>query len=408
MKNKKAWIMGAGRVVLAVVLLGAVFKFAITIYDTVELADGRTVTGTLVEWSDERVEIRSDGEVLSFESSELAADDGASAVKRGLVSILKGMTPGSYVAGLLLLGVIPSIAAVRWRLLLSAQGIHIGFWWALELTYLGLFFNNLRLGLTGGDVVKAYYATKITSTKKTNAVVTVFLDRLVGLAMLAMVAGVAVCLTLALPARERSSEYSKVAYLVAVFMALVVVGGVAFFSRRLRRVGKAMVRKAPGYTRVRGTKVAGRLLEMLRRIDSALFLYRYKKRVIFYACVLSVVAHSGAITAIYCFGLALQIREATLVNYFAIVPICFIVSSVPLTPAGWGVGEVVFQFFFGIVGVARTPAVTLSVIYRLTQAIWTLPGAVVMMFQRERPTVEEVEKEVGGGLPAGEDASGDD
>ncbi len=61
--------------------------------------------------------------------------------------------------------------------------------------------------------------------------------------------------------------------------------------------------------------------------------------------------------------------------------------------------------FFGAVGVPGTAAVTMSIIYRLTQAIWTLPGGVILMFQRDRATVEEVEAEMSPELLGSEDVA---
>ena len=43
------------------------------------------------------------------------------------------------------------------------------------------FFNAFLLGSTGGDLLKAYYAARETHHKKTEAVVTVFVDRIIGL-----------------------------------------------------------------------------------------------------------------------------------------------------------------------------------------------------------------------------------
>ena len=49
------------------------------------------------------------------------------------------------------------------------------------LYFIGHFFNSFMPGATGGDFVKAYYASKESSHKKTEIVATVFIDRLVGL-----------------------------------------------------------------------------------------------------------------------------------------------------------------------------------------------------------------------------------
>jgi hypothetical protein len=52
---------------------------------------------------------------------------------------------------------------------------------ATGITFVAQFFNSFLLGSTGGDVIKALYAARETHHKKTEAVVTVFVDRLLGL-----------------------------------------------------------------------------------------------------------------------------------------------------------------------------------------------------------------------------------
>jgi hypothetical protein len=86
------------------------------------------------------------------------------------------------------------VGAVRWRMLLAVQGIHITLWESVRLTYIGWFFNNWLPGATGGDFVKAFYIARQTHHKP-EAITTVFLDRLIGLIAMCMLgaAAVAVC-----------------------------------------------------------------------------------------------------------------------------------------------------------------------------------------------------------------------
>ncbi|MCD6406216.1 MAG: flippase-like domain-containing protein, partial [Planctomycetes bacterium] len=191
MRIKKAHLWAAARVLLAVTLLGIIFKYMIPVSDTVYLKDGSHISGTFVDFGEGVVGIITEKgtDPIVIPVGEIATKDGELRTARGFIPLLREMTLGAYLVGLVMLGWIPWLASLRWKSLLGAQGIRIGFWRTLELTYLGLFCNNFMPGLTGGDVVKAYYASKLTSTKKTNAVVTVFLDRLIGLVMLGAVAG---------------------------------------------------------------------------------------------------------------------------------------------------------------------------------------------------------------------------
>jgi len=72
------------------------------------------------------------------------------------------------------------IFVARWSLLLKVQSIKIGFWPAVRLHFLGLFYNNCLPGAIGGDLPRAWYVTKHTD-KKLEAVLSVFVDRVIGL-----------------------------------------------------------------------------------------------------------------------------------------------------------------------------------------------------------------------------------
>ena len=52
------------------------------------------------------------------------------------------------------------LSALRWRVVLSAQGIHYSVRETFSLTMIGWVFNQLMLGTVGGDVVKAYLVAR--------------------------------------------------------------------------------------------------------------------------------------------------------------------------------------------------------------------------------------------------------
>lgn len=410
MKIKRAHLWAVGRILLAVILLTIVFKYLIPIRDTVELADGTEVTGAFLERSDESIVMETAGGVRTIPHSDIArGEDGSLKIARGFIPLVREMTPGRYLAGLVLLAMIPWLAALRWQALVKGQDIPMGYWKAIELTYLGLFCNNFMPGLTGGDFAKAYYASKLTSTKKASAVVTVFLDRLIGLVMMAWLAGAAVCLTLLAPVGPNSAAFTKAGYIVAACMILSLVGIVCFFSTRIRALGTRitgwMLKVVPGLETFASFRLVQAYISIVKRMDEAVFLYRHKKRILVWAAVISLLAHSSAITAVYLFARALNVTTVDVVSCFVVVPVAFIVSSIPVAPAGWGIGEMAFKTFFAAVGVAAAAAVTISIVYRLSQAICTLPGGLIIMIQRKRPAYDEAHGELKRDLQEPVDAS---
>ena len=92
---------------------------------------------------------------------------------------------------LVLMGVTIVLGVFRWRMVLRVHGLELSLGRATEISFIAHFFNSFLLGSTGGDLLKAYYAARETHHKKTEAVVTVVVDRLLGLfAMLVFVSTV--------------------------------------------------------------------------------------------------------------------------------------------------------------------------------------------------------------------------
>src|SRR5215217_7423435 len=96
--------------------------------------------------------------------------------------------PVWLLAGFLVYGVIEILAAVRWRWLLLVQGIELGWARLFALIFIGIFFNFFIPGGTGGDVVKIFYLLKETPGQRGPALLSVFVDRVIGVVTLALFA----------------------------------------------------------------------------------------------------------------------------------------------------------------------------------------------------------------------------
>ena len=136
------------------------------------------------------------------------------------------------IAGVLTFGMCLFVVSVRWKVLLAAQGLELSLGRALELYFIGHFFNSFLLGATGGDIVKAYYAARETHHKKAEAVATMLMDRIMGL--LALVALVVVIMMIRLKFFLTYTETRvALAFFVGLF-AVSLVGTVLVFHQDIR------------------------------------------------------------------------------------------------------------------------------------------------------------------------------
>lgn len=264
---------------------------------------------------------------------------------------------------------------LRWHLLLRPVGLSQSLFRTFHFNYLGLFFNNFLLGLTGGDVVKAILIAR-GSDRKAGAVLTVFVDRLIGLVMLAGIAGVACALRLG------AAEFREAAAIVWGFLAAFTLFCLVYFNRRLRALEwvRRLRRALPGR-------------HLLKELDDAGRAYRGEPAVVAGAALLSLASHACSLGAAWAFSHALGF-PIPLVDVLVYIPVIMMIVSVPVSVGSWGVGEAAFIGFFRKVGMPEPTAVGLSLLVRLGQALWTIPGGLFLVLDpSERRAVQEAEVE---------------
>ena len=80
-----------------------------------------------------------------------------------------------------LTGILLVSLAFRWWTVCKISVVDIGFMSCFRLTFIGLFFNNFMLGSIGGDAVKCLLAARVSQSSTASVILSVFVDRLVGL-----------------------------------------------------------------------------------------------------------------------------------------------------------------------------------------------------------------------------------
>jgi len=250
--------------------------------------------------------------------------------------------------------------------------------WPLAIASSIFFFNNVVPGLTGGDLVKAFYVARRSPGARATAAVSVFVDRIIGIVGLAFLGGSVLVFRLGDP------QYRAAAIVIYVFLACAAVGGVMFFSRRIRRWCRIdrLFEILPG--------APGRIL---RKIDRAFFAYRENRTALLVAFLLSIVNHTGLMVMNIGFARSLGIDDVPVTAFFVLIPVIMMISSIPLLPGGWGIGELAYATFLGYVGVPYTQAIALSFLFRISNLVWSLLGGVFFMTGRDRVTQEELERE---------------
>jgi len=300
---------------------------------------------------------------------------------------LQSVNKFAFLQFFIVMPIVYCIGSSRWWFLLRVQGIEITFRDAVKLGFIGLVFNNCMPGVTGGDLVKAYYIMRRTD-KKARAVATLFVDRILGTSGLMIVCGTTIALRLPYLV-EQNPEYKKLAATLYVIMGAVILGVLVFFSRRLRRLfpSEFLIRLAG---RLPFQNAVQKVMHVVREMDAAFFLYRSHKMTIVLTLGMSCLLHLLIVLMNYGYGRALGIEDVSIGSYYTFVPIILLATGLPISVAGWGVGEGLFIYIFGQMGVEAARATALSIMFRLTALVWSLPGLGFFLFMKGRGTSEEM------------------
>jgi uncharacterized membrane protein YbhN (UPF0104 family) len=175
------------------------------------------------------------------------------------------------------------------------------------------------------------------------------------------------------------------------------LGAIVVLSRRIKSRLRRVLERLGWRSRQDGTN-------LLSKLDRAVSIYRNRLGMIALAMGMSLVVHLLLIAGMWLFAGALWrgaladpqstapetvaqleiLGSLGLPVHCSLIPIIMIISSLPIAPAGWGVGEFAFQHFYAQVGVGVAAATALSLTYRLTATLISLLGGVFLALDRKR------------------------
>ncbi|NQT94102.1 MAG: flippase-like domain-containing protein [Lentisphaerae bacterium] len=263
---------------------------------------------------------------------------------------------------------------VRWKWILAAGGLDLSWGRVWTLMFIGHFFNAFLFGATGGDVVKAYYAARETGHRRTEAVATVFIDRVTGLFALLILASITMGLRFRFFMAHAWTRYALV-FIGAVTVG-VILGLVALLQAK---------RLLPIITRI----------AMFRRLSESTFGQVFARTYnMFYLCLthpallaktvaISFSNHLLLVLVICAIGRAMLL-DITFMDYLSLGLVVNVIAAIPVTPGGLGVRESAAVIYFGLVGVSATRALPVSLLVYAISIFWSLVGGIVFLLHTGR------------------------
>lgn len=306
-------------------------------------------------------------------------------IQFGLRRMLSNARPWLLVLAVAIFPVTVIMTSIRWKRLLEVLDIHLSVMMTVSLTMVGLFYNTfIPMGSSGGDLAKAYYAAKHTVEHKTRAVLSVFIDRIIGLVVLIMLGGTMAAIYWAMAPR-RTEAVEECSYVAGG--SGLILGGMA--------LGMLLLALPRSRAFLQSEKIMSRL-PLRSHFESALevaSIYRRRPDLMVWACLMTIPVHvTVVISAMLCgkaFGLPLSPGY-----YFVVVPVTVLVGALPISPQGLGVMEATGYALMSAMAFRHPTGqdvFVLTMSIRLVQILWNLVGGIfVLRGDYHPPSQEEV------------------
>jgi uncharacterized membrane protein YbhN (UPF0104 family) len=287
---------------------------------------------------------------------------------------------GWAVYGVILGGLTIFLSALRWWVLLRAQGVTASLWRTVELSLIGSLFNLFTVGGVGGDAAKIFLLIRDNRDKKLAITMTVMVDHLVGLVAMsltffAVTAG-------RFEALQSQSELGKKAIKFGwiyfsgglAFIALLFVMASPWVHGRIHKPGKKM------------------RWEILRRVPEIYDVYRRKWKLAFASLAIGLVMLPVYYATFWC-GVRFIEDGDKFMEIFAVMPVVDALSAMPISISGIGVREIALKTLMkDLAGMRNEVAVLGSLIGFACSLVWAAVGGILFLRPADRTSMKEIEE----------------
>jgi uncharacterized protein (TIRG00374 family) len=260
------------------------------------------------------------------------------------------------------------LMALKWRLLLDIGGAHLSVLAVIRIYYQGWLVGSVLPSHLGGDLLRAHLVACQTGVVHP-VFASIVMEKLVGLvsAVNWAIAGGSVVAWWLKPEQW------------ALWMGLGVLVMLVFNGLSLALLHDAVHDFALRLlVRCHQTRVIG----ILHRSYAAYAgLSRYPETLLA-NFALTVLEHGLQLLIWFTIATGLDIDIEPLL-FFAAAAIKMLISRLPISPDGWGTGELAAIALFGLIGISAAAAFTMSVVYHFLGMVAALPGFVFLVLPHE-------------------------
>lgn len=266
------------------------------------------------------------------------------------------------------------VFALRWKTILEPE-VMISLRDAFKLHQTGQFFNTFIPGGVGGDVVKALLLSSQKSIPKRQTLSSVVNDRILGLYFM-------ICFSFGFLLYELMDMRSTIKEFFLISLVLFVAANLGLllvpylpklFSKIQSKTDKKIIHKLLTY--------AAHLIEQLRQV------LKFNKFIKLF--IITLIAQLVSITFLYTICYYLKSAEIPFFVFFSLCCFAFMVSAIPITPGGIGLGQAAFYVIFKDINLnlAENMVVAISLMQLFTVVVG-LPGWVYFLRHKKENNID--------------------
>ncbi len=273
------------------------------------------------------------------------------------------------VSTILLLIFSTTLAGMRLFVVLKTMGIHATVKRSVGVTFMGHFASNIALGPLFSEAIRFTYLFGSTKRGWSHTITALLIDRLMGLAGMLIVIGVVIAL---FAGSDFYESISKADLLTFICIGVLTVALLIFISPHvilqvslfLRKIGKI------------------KLSQQFEDLSAALNNFKQQPSRAFLAFSLLILTHLVSLSANVYFCLEISNYFLRTESFAIATALAQLSNAIPITPAGLGVGEMVFDkvcnFLNGSNGVYGFAGLFLTL--RILSILSSLPALIFALF----------------------------
>lgn len=277
-----------------------------------------------------------------------------------LPSRLSRFEPAWIALALGLLTTQVALLAVRWRKIAAACGANLAFAPALQLSFIATFFNQVLPSTVGGDGARIWLLAR-KGAGWARATYSVLIDRIVGVFALALI--VIACLPWTF-----ELIHDPTARTVLLMIGFGAVAGAVIFVL----IGTRFRQLLDRWTLTQHLSAASRVAATLCGSFHSIPIFAY-----------SIAIHFVTIAAAWCCIKTIALPVSFPQILFLMPPV-LLVSTIPISIAGWGVRESSMIVAFAFAGLAQSDGLALSILFGAASFVVGAAGGIVWIASGRR------------------------